>query len=289
MTVKESNIEEEPDRKRSKYTDEYAAKDFKLSSVKKLFVLAITKTVENHHNLGVILEQLGLEAIEFGYSTDLKMVAIICGKQNASSKHPCPWCDGSAPWTSAASPTTIGSLWKSYNSWVGSGADKSRAQEFGNVINKPLLSGGDDTLVSDIFHIPELHILTGVVGKIVKELENKTFPTPAEGKDFMNAWLKKKGIRRCVYQGSASFEGNQAESLMTNIDSLEERVMAETSPETIIKVLPFIQLLRLFRKVVHACFGQTLNSNYPIFIKDFMTVYRSLGISIPLKVRTKNY
>ena len=123
MTVKEKDPTGEPDRKRTKYEEGYAAQDFKLSSVKKLFILAVTKTVENHHNLGVILQQLGLEAIEFGYSTDLKMVAIICGKQNASSKHPCPWCDGSAPWTSPTTPATIGSLWSAYNLWVTNGAD----------------------------------------------------------------------------------------------------------------------------------------------------------------------
>ena len=105
--------------------------------------------------------------------------------------------------------------------------------EFGNVINKPLLTVDDDILISDIFNIPELHILTGVTGKLVQEFERKAFRTPEEGKDFMNAWLKKKGIRRCVYQGSASFEGNQADKLLRSVDSLEA-VLYETSPEVII-------------------------------------------------------
>ena len=284
MTVKEKDQTGEPDRKRTKYEEGYAAQDFKLSSVKKLFILAVTKTVENHHNLGVILQQLGLEAIEFGYSTDLKMVAIICGKQNASSKHPCPWCDGSAPWTSPTTPATIGSLWSAYNLWVTNGADMSQAKEYGNVTNKPLLTGDDDKLIRDIFHIPELHILTGVVGKIVKALEGKAFKTPHEGKDFMNSWLKKEVIRRCVYQGSASFEGNQAEKLLKKVDSLEEAVMSWGCQETIVQALPFIQVLRLFKRVVEACFGQTLHSSYTTFIKNFMVAYRMLGISIPLKV-----
>ena len=284
MTVKEKSCDEEPDRKRSKYSEGYAAKDFKLSSVKKVFVLAVTKTVENHHNLSTILENLGLDAIDFGYSADLKMVAIICGKQNASSKHPCPWCDGSAPWTTPSSPTTIGSLWSCYHKWISNGADKSKAMEFGNVIYKPLLTGDNDVLICDIFNIPELHILTGVTGKLVQEFERKAFRTPEEGKDFMNAWLKKKGVRRCVYQGSASFEGNQADKLLKSVDSLEQAVLHETSPEVIIMALPFTQALRLFRKVCVACFGQSLDPNYTTYIQEFMASYRGLGISIPLKV-----
>ena len=68
----------------------------------------------------------------------------------------------------------------------------SQAKDFGNVVNKPLLTGGDGKLIRDIFHIPELHILTGIVGK---ELERKAFNVPQEGKDFMNAL---HGLRRKV-------------------------------------------------------------------------------------------
>ena len=165
----------------------------------------MTKTIENHQNMSTLLENLGLEAIEFGYSVDLKMMLILCGKQNASCKKLCAWCDGLAPWTSPSTPHTIGSLWSCYNEWVRNGSDKSKAQLYGNVVNKPLLTGDDDVLIRDIFNIPELYVYTGIVGKLVKEFENKVFSSPEEGKDFMNSWLKSKSIRRCVYQGSASF------------------------------------------------------------------------------------
>ena len=96
MSVKEKQIEES-DKERQKYEDGYDPKEFKLSSVKKVFILAVTKTVENHQNMSTLLENLGLEAIEFGYSVDLKMMLILCGKQNASCKKLCAWCDGFAP------------------------------------------------------------------------------------------------------------------------------------------------------------------------------------------------
>ena len=47
MSVKEKQIEES-DKERQKYEDGYDPKEFKLSSVKKVFILAVTKTVENH-------------------------------------------------------------------------------------------------------------------------------------------------------------------------------------------------------------------------------------------------
>ena len=40
----------------------------------------------------------------------------------------------------------------------------------------------------------------------------------------------------------------------------------------------------LFRKVGVACFGQSLDPDYTTCIQEFMTSYRGLGISIPLKV-----
>ena len=44
--------------------------------------------------------------------------------------------------------------------------------QYQNVINKPLLVGEPDRETLDILNIPELHIRTGVVGKLITELEN---------------------------------------------------------------------------------------------------------------------
>ena len=68
------------------------------------------------------------------------------------------------------------------------------------------------------------------------------------------------------------------------MDSLEQIIMDTTSQETVVKALPFVEALQLFRRVEGACFGQLLEPNYKDCIKKFMAAYRSLGISIPLKV-----
>ena len=51
-----------------------ASKDFKSSSVKKLFILSVYPQVpEVHINLKNILEELNIEAIDFLVSADIKM------------------------------------------------------------------------------------------------------------------------------------------------------------------------------------------------------------------------
>ena len=58
--------------------------------------------------------------------------------------------------------------------------------QYQNVINKPLLVGEPDTKTWDILNIPELHIMTGVVGKLNTELENQEFETKKKGQTFVN-------------------------------------------------------------------------------------------------------
>ena len=72
------------------------------------------------------------------------------------------------------------------------------------------------------------------------------------------------------------------------MDSLEQIIMDTTSQETLLKALLFVEALRLFHHVEGACFGQLLEPNYKDCIKKFMAAYRSLGISIPLKVKIFN-
>ena len=155
--------------------------------------------------------------------------------------------------------------------------------QYQNAINKPILVGEPETKTLEILNILELHIMTGVIGKLVTELENRGFETKQKGQIFMIGYLEREDISRCVYQGSRGFEGNQAHKLLMKIDILERDIM-EMDPETIIKLLPFVQCLRKFEKVVTACFGQTFDLSYGTYIDEFSTTYRSLDISVTPKV-----
>ena len=288
LSVKEKfpHVEEKKGKK-AKYEDGFAPNDFKLSGVKKLILLLVSPTTERHDNMAALLGELGIEAIDFGFCCDLKMVLVLLGKQAASSKHCCPFCTGSSPWLSSAPSTTIGSLWRDYTSYVEAGSVLKKAMKFNNVVNPPLVTGLDDQkILGDLFYFPEHHVYTGIHGKLVKELERKVFKTPEEGKAFMDRWMASPGVNvaRTVYHGSASFIGNMVTRFLKNIDDLQTQLREYLSPERFALAEVFITAFNQFAAVVKACFGQTLSPNYTFLIKEFMATYRSLSISIPLKV-----
>ena len=210
---------------------------------------------------------------------------ILCGKQCASSKHCCPFCTGSAPWVAKGRSNTIGSLWSDYSSYVKGGSNLKQAMKYNNVVNPPLLTGKDECLVLSIIYFPELHVLTGIVGKLVKEFEKNVFPTPEEGREFMEAWMASPTVNVCktVYHGSASFVGDMAKKLLQKLSSLEREVI-KLDPEIVMKASPYIKTLESLESVRVACFGQLVAEGYADKIKEFSVSYRSLSISIPLKV-----
>ena len=268
-----------------KYSEGFGVKDFKLSGVKKLIILFASPTCETYENLATILKVLNLEALDFGFTCDLKLVLILCGKQCAASKHCCPFCEGCSPWLTETSPTTIGSLWASYGSFIEAGSNLKLAQRFKNVVNPPLLIGPTDCKVLGLVYFPELHVLTGIVGKLVKEMERKVFSSPEAGKKFLDDWMASPlvNVARTVYHGSANFVGDMAKLLLKKVGHLEEAIsMLEDG--TIIKAAPFIKAFKQFEEVRKACFGQHVEKDYALKIKVFMVTYRSLEISIPLKV-----
>ena len=92
----------------------------------------------------------------------------------------------------------------------------SSAKKFNNVIKKPLVTGSDDQLIlGDTLLFPEHHVFTGIVSKLIKELEHNAFDPelPEEGPAFMDLWMADHGVNMAptVWQGSASFIRNMAE------------------------------------------------------------------------------
>ena len=113
LKASEQEIKVTPNKK-AKYCDGFSPNDFRLSGSKKLILLLVSPTTEHYDNLTTLLGLLNIDAIEFGFSCDLKMVLLLLGKQAASSKHCCPFCTGCSPWLSASSSNTIGSQWTDY-------------------------------------------------------------------------------------------------------------------------------------------------------------------------------
>ena len=125
-----------------------------------------------------------------------------------------------------------------------------------------------------------------VNGKLVKEFERRVFETPADGKAFLDEWMSSPGVNvsRTVYHGSASFVGNMAHKFIKKVNSLESKVKESLSTEKIKVAESYIKAFKELGKVIVSCFGQELVPGYGGDIDQFMTTYRSLQISIPLKV-----
>ena len=286
--VKSAEVLTGQDKKRSKYADGVCPRSSKLSSVKRMFVVGLIPDVQEiYPNVKTMLEELNLDGIEYGLSADIKIYLCLIGKQTASCLHSCPYCEGQAPFDEKSEALTIGSLFDWHEKFLERGGNKKNAKYYQNVINKPLLTGDDSTKTIEILNPPELHLMTGVIGKLIMEKERRGFEFKAEGERFVTEFLKKEDISRCVYQGSRSFEGNQARKLLMSVDKLERSVM-ELDMETVIEALPFVQTIRLFAKVVTACFGQTLDPGYEAKIDDFSKQYRSLDISVTPKVNIEH-
>ena len=212
------------------------------------------------------------------------MCLILTGKQGGKSKHPCPWCESDSSFSEAASLSTIGSLHDWYNLFMENGAEWKHSKDYKNVTNPPLITGEDDTLMLDILFLPELHIMTGVTEKILKAMEKLCFSCLQDGDNFLDDFFKRYDIKKTVYRGGMSFEGNQARKVLKSVDKLERDIQNNLDFGTVLKCLPFTECLRKFDKVIDSCFGQELDDTFEEKIAEFSSSYRSLDISITTKV-----
>ena len=157
------------------------------------------------------------------------------------------------------------------------------AKNYFNVINKPLLVGDDSTKVVSVVNFPELHVLTGILGKLVKEMEH-ILESSESGVSVLSDWMESVNVAKTVYHGSCSFVGDMAKRFLKNLDSLSSTVESYLDCETRDKILPFIRALAKLNIVREMCFGQTLKDGYKEAVEDFSITYRGLNISFPLKV-----
>ena len=222
LTIKDEMIEMgEENPKRRRYADGIIqSSGVKLSSVNKLFVIGIMpESQENYGNIELMLEQLNIESIPHSISADLKLDANLVGKQQAACKNPCPWCDCSSDnfgkeAESHAKLLTIGDLKRMLKAWRDAGGKMEDAQLYGSVVKDVLLKYPDDTLILDILNLPELHIILGVVAKILKFLENII------GWDRMTAFLGSINVTRDKGERS-SLDGNGSKLFLENADKFE--------------------------------------------------------------------
>ena len=278
-----NNKKEDKENVRSKYSQGVAPKNFKDTSVKKLLLLSVYPDIpEVHSNLNKILEDLGIEAVEFLVCADIKMLLLLIGKPEGKPTHGCPFCDIATPYSSSQYTLyTVADLYTWHQKYLMDGSKYQKQKLYQNFVNSPLVTGPPDRLVLDLLNLPSLHILIGVVDKHIKEIEKKMFTTIEEGEQFMEEFLKDNSIIRKKKQGKSSLEGNQSREFLKKVDQLEE---AFITADVEVKGQPYIASLRSFNQVVEQCFEVELKDGYMESIRMFETKYRELNISITPKV-----
>ncbi|PAA75279.1 hypothetical protein BOX15_Mlig024734g1, partial [Macrostomum lignano] len=145
----------------------------------------------------------------------------------------------------------------------------SRAKQFMNCVNLPLLAGDDDEEVLMLLPPPELHLLLGISNKLLDSLNE------AWGEDRGFAWLQSHGIVRAGYRGG-TMEGNACRKLLLMAEVLLEDVPHELQP--------FAQCLICFNSVVNGAFGQELAPDFGERIENFGAAYLALGLTVTPKV-----
>lgn len=162
------------------------------------------------------------------------------------------------------------------------------AKDFQNVVNKTLFTHADNIKLSSVVNVPGLHVMTGVTGKLVDEIE-KSFPDNKkthEGTNFVNKFLKENNIHRAEYQGSHSFEGNHARKLVRVIHKMLPLVK-QLSGDHKDRILRIISVMEAFDEVIESCFSVHLVGDYEEKIRVFTNLYMALNKDYKVSVTSK--
>ena len=279
--ITKPQIQNKDQPKRLRLSDGYGSSSaFLNSSVKKTFILGMLPiTEEGHFNIRSLIESVGIPSFNFSMSQDIKVILDLLGKQPASSKHPCPYCDASNDFNCDGDVNlyTLDILNEWHNKFLASGLPKEKAMHFSNVLNRPILVGDGNVPIWQIINIPELHILLGITMKLILALEKII---EKDGMITFSRFLAENNIKRICYQGQQRLDGNQCRSFINKAELLTDffqPIKCTADPE------PYIRLVIKFRDVVDSCFGKELKSNFKEKIELFCKTYRDLSLKPNVK------
>lgn len=275
LTVLSSNVHQE--HRRMPYI-QGPSRDFKETSVKRIFLIAIVPIVyESYRNilqLWVLLKIKDIVTERIIVSADLKLGNVIFGLNAHSSSHPCCWCNvDKANLSEEGILRTLGSITEQFWKWQEAGAVPSCAKHYENCVHTSLIKGESQLLIIDLYPPPELHLMLGVVNHLYKAIEHEW--------SGVQQWAETCHVERQAYHGG-SFDGNSCRKLLKNVDQLQSMCP--------LQVVKFVKALRDFDQVVSACFGSELNVNcFEKHLKDFKESYLALEIPVTPKVHCVFY
>lgn len=270
QSIDKSNCESEIPLRQS-YNQGVAAKKFKDSGVKKLFLLGLAPcTQENYNNILTLWALLGINEFKGTVATDLKLANMLTGIMSHASSLPCTWCTALKDKLNVCGAyRTIGDCLENYDAWEKAGSNKGNAKNYKNCIYPPIISGNENTEIIDVIPPPELHLLIGVVNIIFKHML-------IEFEEDSLTWAKTCCVAQEITHGTPAFAGNSCKILLDKVDVLRANCN--------IGCLKYVKCLKDFQDVVNSCFATVLNPKFEDYIIQFRKSYVDLKINITPKV-----
>lgn len=300
----DSDIEEIPPKKKRTTYEEGGTlgKKANLNGVNRLIMLCVVPNIkETYDNVKILWDLMNLNKIPFKFVSDYKLLLIIIGQQTASSTYPCPFCfiilstlrsgevGSKVPCSvkegceeleiaeECLKLKTFGDLKESYKKFAGVNFDKRFAKNCQSTVNLPLFDEDDEMPVIEKVIIPELHEIQGIVNHIFFD-----GLVPLLGRENALKWPKKLNLISKHYHGE-KFEGNACRRLLKEADKLNDKDILQSIP--ILKVIPFIQLLKTFNKLVDATFkSEHLHNDWQQYVNELKLIFPATGLSHTLKV-----
>lgn len=296
---------------RTSYAEGGSVGKGKLSGVKRLITLInVVDVQESWGNLKKLWDLAAIEKISYLLSSDFKLTLSALGLQTATSMYPCPYClvslrqlrgledipedeeileelnDQELLSTEDVLKTTFeertfGHIRKDVARFREMGSSRSKHGKLCNsTVNDSLLQEDDDIRVIDKVPFPELHVHEGVLNHVFFE---KGGLVDVLGKEKAMQWPKKLGVVSVGYHGE-KFEGPACRKLLKKADYLlSEEFLKDVTNQ--VALIPIVQVLRAFDKVVEATFGcKYLKGDVSQLVVNFTDAFMALGLSIPLKV-----
>ena len=179
----------------------------------------------------------------------------------------CAWCE----------PLTVGDarrLWSEYLAAGGEGTGK----EFGSFVNEILVQYPNETLLLDILNFPELHVMLGLVQKLLDYIKL------ASSTHFAQSVIDELNITETYHRGKKGLNGNACKKLIENATLFIIKSKALPNSCDKAKIVAAAKTMSLFNNMVNSYFGQLVEEGWEQDVKDFCAAYRALvGISYPPK------
>ena len=285
--------------KRSSYAEGGGIGNFKLTSVKRLILLALVPSVkETHFNMSILFKLTELNNISYIFVSDFKLLLICLGCQTATSSYPCPYClvplrqittsvddKGEDQSPETWGERTFGSLKESHRKYQEIyNSERRLAKNCESTVEASLIEEAGDVKVIDKCPPEELHVLMGFTNHtfwngyvhVVGGLENALrFP-------------KALHVISKDYHGSV-FEGNACKAMLKKADKmLDKEVLGGVSPFV---VMPYVRTYKAMNQLVDNCFGSKVVDKDEVvkLLKELIVSYMDLGLTVTLKMHILFY